>query len=232
MVCTSLQVNTVVFDKTGTLTHGKPEVTSLIKLVSDKVCPKWLLLVLVKMAEENSEHPLGLAITRFVAQWMGKESIGMTDSFEVFPGRGLKAVVTGNFSSPPVSSVKDGLLGTVVRDFPCINHEASLVEQGTITDTDFPDSKLTVLIGNRNWMSANNIVIPDSVHSEMTKYECNAQTVVLVAIQGNALRTVLITLFECFLYDKPASVHQPSFPWLNPSHTHTHTHNTQVFLQD
>jgi Cu+-exporting ATPase len=178
------KVNTVVFDKTGTLTHGKPEVTSLIKLVSDKVCPKWLLLVLVKMAEENSEHPLGLAITRFVAQWMGKESIGMTDSFEVFPGRGLKAVVTGNFSSPPVSSVKDGLLGTVVRDFPCINHEASLVEQGTITDTDFPDSKLTVLIGNRNWMSANNIVIPDSVHSEMTKYECNAQTVVLVAIQG------------------------------------------------
>ena len=59
------QIKSVVFDKTGTLTHGKPEVTHVMLFVAEKVCPHQLFTAIVGLAERNSEHPLGVAITEF-----------------------------------------------------------------------------------------------------------------------------------------------------------------------
>ena len=61
----SHQVKTVVFDKTGTLTSGKPQVTRAILYVSESVCSFQLFTVFVGVAESNSEHPLGVAITKY-----------------------------------------------------------------------------------------------------------------------------------------------------------------------
>ena len=59
------QVKTVIFDKTGTLTHGKPEVTKVVLFVSEDVCPQPLFTAIVGLSENNSEHPLGVAVVNF-----------------------------------------------------------------------------------------------------------------------------------------------------------------------
>jgi cation transport ATPase len=59
------QIKTVIFDKTGTLTHGKPKVTKAILFVSEAICSLKLFSAIVGVAEKDSEHPLGLAVTNF-----------------------------------------------------------------------------------------------------------------------------------------------------------------------
>lgn len=55
----------VVFDKTGTITHGTPEVTQVKFLVEGNQLPHKKMLAIVGTAESNSEHPLGVAITKY-----------------------------------------------------------------------------------------------------------------------------------------------------------------------
>lgn len=58
-------MKTVIFDKTGTLTHGKPQVTKALLFVSEASCSYQLFSAIVGVAERNSEHPLGVAVTKF-----------------------------------------------------------------------------------------------------------------------------------------------------------------------
>lgn len=60
-----LQVKVVVFDKTGTITHGTPEVMQVKFLVEGNQLPHNKMLAIVGTAESNSEHPLGVAITKY-----------------------------------------------------------------------------------------------------------------------------------------------------------------------
>lgn len=55
----------VVFDKTGTITHGTPEVMQVKFLVEGNQLPHNKMLAIVGTAESNSEHPLGVAITKY-----------------------------------------------------------------------------------------------------------------------------------------------------------------------
>lgn len=41
-----------------------------------------------------------------------------------------------------------------------------------------------VLVGNRVWMTENNVTVLDDVDDQLRKYEIYGQTVVLVAING------------------------------------------------
>ena len=58
----------MVFDKTGTITYGAPEVVQVKMVVEGNRMPRSKLLAIVGTAENNSEHPLGAAITRFCKQ--------------------------------------------------------------------------------------------------------------------------------------------------------------------
>lgn len=79
----------VLFDKTGTLTKGKPEVVDIITFdINEKE-----VLSLAASAEKRSEHPLGEAIVR-KAQELGLEIVE-PESFEVIPGKGIRAKVNG-----------------------------------------------------------------------------------------------------------------------------------------
>lgn len=62
---TLFQVTAVVFDKTGTITHGTPEVVKTAVFVAPDVCSFPLLLAVAGTAENNSEHPLGAAVTKY-----------------------------------------------------------------------------------------------------------------------------------------------------------------------
>ncbi|CAL8355400.1 unnamed protein product [Merluccius merluccius] len=62
------KVQTVVFDKTGTITYGAPKVVQLKLVVEGNKMPRSRLLAVVGTAENNSEHPLGAAITKYCKQ--------------------------------------------------------------------------------------------------------------------------------------------------------------------
>lgn len=58
----------MVFDKTGTITYGAPKVIQLKIVVEGNKMPRSRLLAIVGTAENNSEHPLGAAITKYCKQ--------------------------------------------------------------------------------------------------------------------------------------------------------------------
>lgn len=58
----------MVFDKTGTITYGTPKVVQVKMVVEGNRIARSRLLAIVGTAENNSEHPLGAAITRFCKQ--------------------------------------------------------------------------------------------------------------------------------------------------------------------
>ena len=75
----------VALDKTGTITKGEPEVTDIIG--SDD------LLLLAYSLEVKSEHPLGRAIVK-KAEEISLSALP-TEDFEIFPGGGLRGIVSG-----------------------------------------------------------------------------------------------------------------------------------------
>ena len=85
-------VKRVTFDKTGTLTYGQPDV-SCIKNYLNSLSENELLQS-VANAELLSEHPLGKAIVRKAKQ---DENMALEkpDSFEMIPGRGVMAELSG-----------------------------------------------------------------------------------------------------------------------------------------
>lgn len=80
-------VNTVVFDKTGTLTYGRPTVTDVVPLATDRED----LLALAGAVEGSSEHPVGQAIN-FFAQREGAKKLAVR-GFRALPGKGVSATV-------------------------------------------------------------------------------------------------------------------------------------------
>ena len=83
------KINTVVLDKTGTITKGEPQVTDIYSPITDEK----ELISLAAALENQSEHPLALAITeRAKADGIKTEEI--TD-FKAVSGNGLKAKLNG-----------------------------------------------------------------------------------------------------------------------------------------
>jgi heavy metal translocating P-type ATPase len=85
-------VKMVAFDKTGTLTCGKPEVVEVKSCNADMSTDE--ILDIAASAELRSEHPLGRAI---VSHFRCKRthSPRAPESFQMLPGRGVKASVGG-----------------------------------------------------------------------------------------------------------------------------------------
>ena len=91
------QVTQMVFDKTGTLTAGTPALTDFLPLAGD-----WQpgehdrLLRLAAAAERASEHPLGKAVARGAAAFLGKNAaIPPAQNTVVTPGGGVAADAAG-----------------------------------------------------------------------------------------------------------------------------------------
>uniref|UniRef100_A0A803Y820 Copper-transporting ATPase 1 n=1 Tax=Meleagris gallopavo TaxID=9103 RepID=A0A803Y820_MELGA len=147
-------VNVVVFDKTGTITHGTPEVMRVKYLVESNRLPHNKMLAIVGTAESNSEHPLGAAITKYCKKELGSETLGTCTDFQVVPGCGISCKVTN--IEPLVF-----LLSAAVTS-----------------------QKYSVLIGNREWMNRNGLLVKNDVDKAMIEHERKGRTAVLIAVDG------------------------------------------------
>uniref|UniRef100_A0A7N8YM80 P-type Cu(+) transporter n=1 Tax=Mastacembelus armatus TaxID=205130 RepID=A0A7N8YM80_9TELE len=184
------KVKTVVFDKTGTITYGAPKVIQVKIVVEGNKMPRSRLLAIVGTAENSSEHPLGAAITKYCKLELGTESLGTCTDFQTVPGCGIRCKVSNT----------ENLLKQADSDSEDNNQRNSVLVQ--IIDTQIttsshpltmdpqPLSKLqntatyVVLIGNREWMRRNCLVIRPDIDEAMTEHERRGRTAVLVAVDN------------------------------------------------
>uniref|UniRef100_A0A670YBH8 Copper-transporting ATPase 2 n=1 Tax=Pseudonaja textilis TaxID=8673 RepID=A0A670YBH8_PSETE len=161
------KVKTVMFDKTGTLTYGVPRVMRVLLLGdTEATLPLKKFLVLVGTAEASSEHPLGMAVTRYCKEELGREILGYCKDFQTVPGCGI---------SCNVSSIETLL---AYKNLFLNSHSSAFLY---MTGAAISHS---VLIGNREWMRRNGLHISSDIHEAMRDHEMKGHTAILVAING------------------------------------------------
>lgn len=86
------KVTTVVFDKTGTLTNGRPEVTDIIEVKSQKSKVKSKeILRLAASVEKGSEHSLAESIVNYSEK--RKIKLATVSKFQAITGHGVEGVI-------------------------------------------------------------------------------------------------------------------------------------------
>ncbi|KAM4555012.1 copper-transporting ATPase 1 isoform 1-T1 [Odontesthes bonariensis] len=191
------KVQSVVFDKTGTITYGAPKVVQVKIVVEGNRMPRSRLLAIVGTAENNSEHPLGAAITKYCKKELGTESVGTCTDFQAVPGCGVRCQVSNT----------ETLLKQVDSDGEDNNQRNSVLVQ--ISDTRMSTGShplimdpqplhlvqtatYVVLIGNREWMRRNCLQVQPDIDEAMIEHERRGRTAVLVAVDNTLCAMIAI----------------------------------------
>ncbi len=204
------KVKCVVFDKTGTITHGVPVVTKMILFNAKKDEQTGYfnylrrLLALIGTAEANSEHPIANAICSYVKKALEIDFFGTCDDFVSVPGFGLQCRVS-NISSIIESSNKnllndikssnellvDDLIPIQTSDVMRVKGIVIEFRRSKSSNEDKDDGSVgnnnsfRILIGNREWMSKNELEVTREMDLLMRQQEERGQTAVLCAINGS-----------------------------------------------
>lgn len=207
------RVKCIIFDKTGTITQGMPGVRKIClfleNLFTYKVAPSSpefqeklsTLLYLIGTAEAHSEHPIASAICSFVKEATSMKTHSDDDSksgwapienFSAAPGLGLscripKVTKSLNFTFreavlPQSSSATTLMIDSVLVQLIKSEHIRPPVDS-TIDDVKKP-GEYKLLIGNREWMERNGVLVTPDMDREMVNEEESGGTAVLVAING------------------------------------------------
>uniref|UniRef100_A0A671NH74 P-type Cu(+) transporter n=1 Tax=Sinocyclocheilus anshuiensis TaxID=1608454 RepID=A0A671NH74_9TELE len=175
------KIQSVVFDKTGTITYGAPKVVQVKMLAEGNRMSRSKLLAIVGTAENNSEHPLGAAITKYCKQELATESLGTCTDFQAVPGCGIRCLVSNT----------EHLLKRDDSDSEENQCNASAM-LGFAVSAVVQTSSFTVLIGNREWMRRNALQVRAEVDEAMTEHEKRGHTAVLVAVDNELCAMVAI----------------------------------------
>ncbi len=84
---TMKEVTTILFDKTGTITQGRPELTDV--MAEDETS----FLGILGGLEQHSEHPLALAVVKYVQK--KKITPGKSEDFSAISGQGIEGRIDG-----------------------------------------------------------------------------------------------------------------------------------------
>lgn len=192
------KVNVIMFDKTGTITKGQPEVAKMWML-SDYLNPAVIFSVLGS-AEKNSEHPIAAAITKFIKDATNTELMGEISNFQAVPGCGLKCEVSNidgmlnNFKK--CGEFADFLAHTNTVSFGRFklkNVEIEITKSqneqlgkliGLNSNCDKTNGFYKVIVGNREWMNRNGLIVNVDVDRKMVQEEEQGRSAVLCAING------------------------------------------------
>uniref|UniRef100_A0A8C4H9L8 P-type Cu(+) transporter n=1 Tax=Dicentrarchus labrax TaxID=13489 RepID=A0A8C4H9L8_DICLA len=204
------KVQSVVFDKTGTITYGAPKVVQVKIVVEGNKMPRSRLLAIVGTAENNSEHPLGAAITKYCKQELGTESLGACTDFQAVPGCGIRCQVSNtetllrqadsdsednNQRNSVLVQISDTRMSTSSHPLIMDPQPLSLVQTATYV----------VLIGNREWMKRNCLQIRPDIDEAMIEHERRGRTAVLVAVDN--LLCAMIAIADTVKPEAELAVH-------------------------
>ncbi|XP_033829401.1 copper-transporting ATPase 1 [Periophthalmus magnuspinnatus] len=204
------KVQSVVFDKTGTITYGAPKVIQMKMVVEGNRMPRSRLVAIVGTAENNSEHPLGAAITKYCKQELDTEALGTCTDFQAVPGCGIRCQVSNT----------ETLLKQADSDGEDNNQRNSVLVQISDARTSgsshplimdpqplspIQTSTYVVLIGNREWMRRNCLQVSPEVDNAMTEHERRGRTAVLVAVDN--LLCAMIAIADTVKPEAELAVH-------------------------
>ncbi|KAG8524815.1 Copper-transporting ATPase 2 [Galemys pyrenaicus] len=188
------KIKTVMFDKTGTITHGVPKVMRVLLLADIATLPLRKVLAVVGTAEASSEHPLGVAVTKYCKEELGTETLGYCTDFQSVPGCGIACKVS---SVEGILAHSERLLG---------ERPTHLNRVGSVpAETDMAPRTFSVLIGNREWMRRNGLTISNDISDAMTDHEMKGQTAILVAIDG--VLCAMIAISDAVKQEAALAVH-------------------------
>uniref|UniRef100_A0A5F9DEF2 Copper-transporting ATPase 1 n=1 Tax=Oryctolagus cuniculus TaxID=9986 RepID=A0A5F9DEF2_RABIT len=192
------KVKVVVFDKTGTITHGTPVVNQVKVLVESNKISRNKILAIVGTAESNSEHPLGAAITKYCKQELDTETLGTCIDFQVVPGCGISCKVTNiegllrkNNWKIEENNIKNASLVQIDASNEQSSTSSSMIIEVQNSNA-LNSQQYKVLIGNREWMIRNGLVIGNDVDASMTEHERKGRTAVLVAVDDELCSLIAI----------------------------------------
>ncbi|XP_072126970.1 copper-transporting ATPase 1 isoform X3 [Mobula birostris] len=183
-------INTVVFDKTGTITHGTPRVMNLKMLTESSYISEMKLLAIIGTAETNSEHPLGVAVTKYCKQELGSEVLGSCSDFQAVPGCGITCKVSN--IEPLLKNKNVEVTENNARNMVLIQVDEKsggdalmhpLIQESQ-SESPGKSQIFSVLIGNREWMKRNGLIISKGVDGCMTEHESQGHTAILVTVDG------------------------------------------------
>ncbi|XP_066879091.1 copper-transporting ATPase 1 isoform X4 [Kogia breviceps] len=192
------KVKVVVFDKTGTITHGTPVVNQVKVLVESNRMSRNKILAIVGTAESNSEHPLGAAITKYCKQELDTETLGTCIDFQVVPGCGISCKVTnieGLLHKDNWKIEENNIKNASLVQIDTSNEQSSTSSSmiiGAQLSNALNAQHYKVLIGNREWMIRNGLVINNDVNESMTEHERKGRTAVLVTVDDELCGLIAI----------------------------------------
>ncbi|KAK7500531.1 hypothetical protein BaRGS_00008106 [Batillaria attramentaria] len=198
---TTHKIRCIVFDKTGTVTHGVPRVARVSLFVDERTCSFAKVVAICGSAEASSEHPIAAAIVKYTKETLAAEMLGKVQEFQAVPGCGLKCKVSGIESlltQVDIDGVKNrrnkqGSLHVKVDNRPTVlDNDLRLSLQieevaGAVAPTVYD-----VLIGNREWMHRNGLVVTEDMDEVMMEHEDQGHTAVLCAIDGVLVAMVAV----------------------------------------
>uniref|UniRef100_A0A671NFD2 P-type Cu(+) transporter n=1 Tax=Sinocyclocheilus anshuiensis TaxID=1608454 RepID=A0A671NFD2_9TELE len=189
------KIQSVVFDKTGTITYGAPKVVQVKMLAEGNRMSRSKLLAIVGTAENNSEHPLGAAITKYCKQELATESLGTCTDFQAVPGCGIRCLVsnTEHLLKRDDSDSEENQCNAVLIQISDTSSDHPLImDPQLLSESVVQTSSFTVLIGNREWMRRNALQVRAEVDEAMTEHEKRGHTAVLVAVDNELCAMVAI----------------------------------------
>lgn len=216
------KVKTIVFDKTGTITHGMPMTSRVLVLVKPSVCSLARMLTIVGAAETNSEHPIAAAIVKYVKETLELDAFGKTFDFQSVPGCGIKVKVSGYenalkraLQTEKIINYQNTYRNGTGQDILLngISIEELLPQQSQIqkstdemknllhlsdsedvaADNYSMNGEVSVLIGNREWMHRNGMLVPPEIHIKMTDEESMGNTAVLCALNNQLVCMISVS---------------------------------------
>ena len=182
---TAKHVDTVVLDKTGTVTEGKPSVSGVLCAEGKE---RSVVLALAAAVENASAHPLAKAVTEAAlvqAEADSKNGLSPVQfevlSFENISGKGVAALVKGDFASSSESGAK--------------TKTAQPAEKNAAKD-----NPLRVLAGSRLFMEENGI---DCTLFDAEAQKASSAGAALVYLAADKKAYALITITDTI---KPHSI--------------------------
>lgn len=193
------KIKAIVFDKTGTITHGVPRVARVALFVNEKVCSFVKLLAIAGTAEASSEHPIASAIVKYVKETLSKDLLGKATDFQAVPGCGLKCTVSNvesllqdvDFEGVQNRRNMAGSLRVKIDNFPEAGDLPLRIEDVNLQGATASQA-YTVLIGNREWMHRNGMMVTDAMDEAMSEHEVQGHTAVLCAIDGEIIAMLAV----------------------------------------
>ncbi|XP_067853253.1 copper-transporting ATPase 1-like [Heptranchias perlo] len=184
------KINTVVFDKTGTITHGTPRVMNLKMVAESNYISQTKLLAIVGTAETNSEHPLGVAVTKYCKQELDSDMLGSCSDFQAVPGCGImcrvsniESLLNGKNLEVKQNNARNMVL-IQIDEKSCGDASSHPLIKEPQSESSGKLQIYSVLIGNREWMKRNGVFVSNDVDSCMIEHESQGHTAILVTVDG------------------------------------------------